>query len=158
MAGPIPRGLALLLSAGDGPVPALQALATPRQPAGAHLRVCSAAEVRAARAGLRCRVGDLRVPVGIFALPDGTFAAVHNSCPHSSMSLSDGDVEAAKCLIRCRGHGYGFNLRTGLCDVEDLVAPVFDCQLRGDDLWVDVTQTVNKARCYDPRTGKIQYD
>eukprot|EP01062_Namystynia_karyoxenos_P059667 TRINITY_DN51099_c0_g1_i1.p1 TRINITY_DN51099_c0_g1~~TRINITY_DN51099_c0_g1_i1.p1 ORF type:complete len:188 (+),score=48.74 TRINITY_DN51099_c0_g1_i1:69-566(+) len=160
-AGPPCSGLQLLLAAADT-APAcrsLAALLTPRAPAGAPAGApaCSAAAVRAAGGVLRCQVGERRVPVAVFALSDGGWAALHDSCPHSSMSLAGGAVDARKGLVRCKGHGLGFCLRTGQCDMEDMAAPTFAVEERGEELLVDVSRAANGAPNYDAASGRVRY-
>lgn len=41
----------------------------------------------------------------------GEVFAVHNSCTHAAVPLSDGDVD--DCAVECSMHGSRFDLRTG---------------------------------------------
>ena len=44
---------------------------------------------------------------------EGTVYAVPGVCPHEDVALFDGDLEGT--TIRCPGHSYEFDLRTGRC-------------------------------------------
>lgn len=67
----------------------------------------------------------------------GTFHAVDHACPHRTYSLSWGqpfDIEdAGRVLgvgIRCRGHGYAFELSTGCGDRGGYRLGVWEADLR----------------------------
>lgn len=67
----------------------------------------------------------------------GIFHAVDHACPHRTYSLSWGqpfDIEDAGRVVgrglRCRGHGYAFELSTGIGDREDYRLGVWDVELR----------------------------
>lgn len=68
----------------------------------------------------------------------GTFHAVDHACPHRAYSLSWGqpfDIEDAGRVvgrgIRCRGHGYAFELSTGAGDRGEYRLGVWQVELRG---------------------------
>jgi 3-phenylpropionate/trans-cinnamate dioxygenase ferredoxin subunit len=52
------------------------------------------------------------VPVAIFNV-DGRFYCLDDTCSHAQASLSDGDLDVARCAIECPLHGSAFDLRTG---------------------------------------------
>jgi 3-phenylpropionate/trans-cinnamate dioxygenase ferredoxin component len=58
----------------------------------------------------RVEVGD--VALAIFNV-DGEFFCLDDTCTHAEASLSDGDLDTARCLIECPLHGSAFDLRTG---------------------------------------------
>lgn len=67
----------------------------------------------------------------------GSFHAVDHACPHRTYSLSWGqpfDIEDAGRVVgrglRCRGHGYDFELSTGTGDRGEYRLGVWDVQLR----------------------------
>eukprot|EP00662_Eupelagonemidae_sp_cell21_P043333 gene43333-5443_t len=59
--------------------------------------------------------------------------------PAAVVPVPPSALDIDKGLVRCRGHGYGFCLRSGSCDVEDLAAPTFAAVVRGEEVWVDVS-------------------
>jgi 3-phenylpropionate/trans-cinnamate dioxygenase ferredoxin subunit len=62
--------------------------------------------------GHAARVEIDEVPVAIFNL-DGEFFCLDDTCSHAEASLSDGDLDTARCAIECPLHGSAFSLRTG---------------------------------------------
>ena len=58
----------------------------------------------------RVEVGD--VALAIFNV-DGEFFCIDDTCTHAEASLSDGDLDTARCLIECPLHGSAFDLETG---------------------------------------------
>lgn len=68
---------------------------------------------------------------------EGELIAVPGVCPHEDVSLADGDIEAGQ--IRCPGHSYLFDLRTGRC-VHDagLQLRRYPITQIGNEIWVDL--------------------
>jgi len=102
-------------------------------------RACAIEEIRDDEA-LAVVLGDLEVAV---ARDGDEFFAIQNLCSHAAVALSEGDVEG--CTIECWLHGSRFDLRTGKPTGLPATEPVatFPVDVRGDDVYVDITQTLN---------------
>ena len=102
-------------------------------------RACALEEIRDDEA-LAVVLGDLEVAV---ARDGDEFFAIQNLCSHAAVALSEGDVEG--CTIECWLHGSRFDLRTGKPTGLPATEPVatFPVDVRGDDVYVDITQTLN---------------
>jgi 3-phenylpropionate/trans-cinnamate dioxygenase ferredoxin component len=102
-------------------------------------RVCSVAEVPTDEA-LAVSAGDLDVAI---ARNGDEFFAVQDVCSHAEVALSEGEV--TDCTIECWMHGSRFDLRTGKPTGLPATEPVatFPIEVRGDDVYVDVTETLN---------------
>jgi 3-phenylpropionate/trans-cinnamate dioxygenase ferredoxin subunit len=102
-------------------------------------RACAIAEVRDDEA-LAVVLGDMEVAV---ARNGDEFFAIQNICSHAAVALSEGEVE--DCQIECWLHGSRFDLRTGKPTSFPATEPValFPVEVRGDDVYVDVTETIN---------------
>jgi 3-phenylpropionate/trans-cinnamate dioxygenase ferredoxin subunit len=74
---------------------------------------------------------------------DGEYFALQDLCSHASVSLSEGEVE--DCTVECWLHGSRFDLRTGKPTGLPATEPVatFPLEVRGDDIYVDTTTTLN---------------
>ena len=102
-------------------------------------RACTIADVRDDEA-LAVVLGDMEVAV---ARNGDEFFAIQNICSHAAVALSEGEVE--DCQIECWLHGSRFDLRTGKPTSFPATEPValFPVEVRGDDVYVDVTETIN---------------
>ena len=102
-------------------------------------RACAIADVRDDEA-LAVVLGDMEVAV---ARNGDEFFAIQNLCSHAAVALSEGEVE--DCQIECWLHGSRFDLRTGKPTSFPATEPValFPVEVRGDDVYVDVTETIN---------------
>jgi len=102
-------------------------------------RACAITDVRDDEA-LAVVLGDLEVAV---ARNGDEFFAIQNLCSHAAVALSEGEVE--DCQIECWLHGSRFDLRTGKPTSFPATEPValFPVEVRGDDVYVDVTETIN---------------
>ena len=71
------------------------------------------------------------------------FFAIEDQCSHAAVALSEGEV--SDCMIECYLHGSTFDLRTGKPTCLPATEPVatFPIELRGDDVFVDVSTTLN---------------
>ena len=69
--------------------------------------------------------------------------AVEDTCSHAAVALSEGDVEG--CTVECWLHGSRFDLRTGKPTGLPATEPVatFPVEVRGNDVYVDVSTTLN---------------
>jgi 3-phenylpropionate/trans-cinnamate dioxygenase ferredoxin component len=102
-------------------------------------RACAIADVREDEAHAVV-LGDMEVAV---ARNGDEFFAIQNLCSHAAVALSEGEVE--DCQIECWLHGSRFDLRTGKPTSFPATEPValFPVEVRGDDVYVDVTETIN---------------
>ncbi|MGD9958749.1 non-heme iron oxygenase ferredoxin subunit [Nocardioides sp.] len=103
------------------------------------VRVCSLGEVPADQA-LAVTAGDLEVAI---ARDGDEVFAIQDLCSHAEVALSEGEV--AECQIECWLHGSRFDLRTGKPTGLPATEPVstFPIEVRGDDVYVDITETLN---------------
>jgi 3-phenylpropionate/trans-cinnamate dioxygenase ferredoxin subunit len=69
--------------------------------------------------------------------------AVEDVCSHAAVALSEGEVD--ECTVECWLHGSRFDLRTGKPTGLPATEPVatFPVEVRGDDVYVDITTTLN---------------
>ncbi len=106
---------------------------------------------------LVCAIGDLPTvgaalaevggkQVAIVHTADGAVHAVQDQCTHGSVSLSEGEVEGDS--IECWLHGSRFDLSTGrpLCPPATVPLAVYAVELRGQDVYVDVTSPAQTAQ------------
>lgn len=55
---------------------------------------------------------------------DGTVYALQDGCAHAGSSLSAGELDGR--VVRCRGHGWKYDLRTGfVCGIEGFGVPTY---------------------------------
>jgi 3-phenylpropionate/trans-cinnamate dioxygenase ferredoxin subunit len=102
-------------------------------------RVCSVSEVSSDEA-LAVVAGEWDVAI---ARNGDEFFAIQDVCSHAEVALSEGEV--TDCTIECWMHGSRFDLRTGKPTGLPATEPVatFPIEVRGDDVYVDATQTLN---------------
>jgi 3-phenylpropionate/trans-cinnamate dioxygenase ferredoxin subunit len=102
-------------------------------------RVCAVGDVRADEA-LGVTVGEYDVAI---AREGDEFFAIQDLCSHAAVALSEGEVEG--CTVECWLHGSRFDLRTGKPTGLPATEPVatFPLEVRGDDIYVDTTTTLN---------------
>lgn len=67
---------------------------------------------------------------------DQTFHALENHCPHLGFPLTEGIVQDG--MIICGWHGWRIRLDDGRCPGKTLSARTYPCEVRGDDLYVEV--------------------
>lgn len=96
-----------------------------------------------------CRLADV-VPGELRAFPvpgvtwpvivtyvESELVAVQGVCPHEDVALADGDLVGAQ--LRCPGHGYGFDLRSGSCTHDrTLTLRRYPITIDGDAVLVDL--------------------
>ncbi len=68
---------------------------------------------------------------------DGQFFACDDECPHAGFSLAEGEVQDGK--IVCFGHGWGFDLQSGACDLMPVDIDVFPVQVVNGEVRVAIT-------------------
>ena len=105
----------------------------------AFQRACPLAELRADQA---TSVNLDGVDVAVARDGDDVYA-LQDLCSHAHVALSEGEV--ADCAIECWLHGSTFDLRTGKPTALPASEPVptFAVEVRGDDVFVDVTTPLN---------------
>ncbi len=76
-------------------------------------------------------------PIGIFRVGDRVYA-VDDVCPHAGFPLHEGEVEGRSVI--CPGHGWAFDLETGLApgEIDEEPLPRYEVRIDGDDVLVDV--------------------
>jgi nitrite reductase (NADH) small subunit len=95
--------------------------------------VCKRDEVAEGR-GRPFEVDGLRIAVFRDA---GEFHALLGRCPHANGSLGLGWIEEGEAV--CPLHRWRFKLTTGRCTtVRGESVHRFRCEVRGDDVWVEV--------------------
>ena len=104
-----------------------------------YTRACAVADVAD---GTAVRVVLDGVPVAVVR-SDGDVYAIHDVCSHANVALSEGEIEGQ--TIECWLHGSRFDLRTGKPTGLPATEPVstFPVEVRGTDVYVDVTTTLN---------------
>ena len=106
-------------------------------------RACGISDVPADEA-IGVTIGEYDVAV---AGHDGEYFALQDLCSHAAVALSEGEVEQTDggCQIECWLHGSMFDLRTGKPTNFPATEPVatFPVDVRGGDIYVDVTNTLN---------------
>ena len=102
-------------------------------------RACSLDEFREGEA-IGAKIGDQEVAI---ARDGDELFAVEDICSHAAVALSEGEVE--DCTVECWLHGSRFDLRTGKPTGLPATEPVstFPVEVRGTDVYVDVTTTLN---------------
>ncbi|HEU4734088.1 MAG TPA: Rieske (2Fe-2S) protein [Kofleriaceae bacterium] len=100
-----------------------------------RVRVCALAEV--VDGELRAfAVPGVTWPVIVTRI-DGALAAVPGVCPHEDVALAGGELHGH--ALRCPGHGYEFDLRTGRCRHDPgLELRRYPITLIDGDVWVDL--------------------
>jgi nitrite reductase/ring-hydroxylating ferredoxin subunit len=65
----------------------------------------------------------------------GELFCVDSACPHAGGPLCDGELNGHR--LECPLHGWGFDVRSGACDVQPrFVLPVHAIRERDGALWV----------------------
>ncbi len=101
-----------------------------------RVRVCDLAEVVADQVR-GFAVAGVTWPV-MLTLLDGALVAFPGVCPHDDVSLVDYGVRDGDG-VRCRVHGYTFDLRTGRCEHEPrLHLRRYRVTLIAGEVWVDL--------------------
>ncbi len=82
--------------------------ATERTDLAGYELVCELAELTVGQPA-RADVGG--IPMAIVRVSDTHVHAIHDTCTHANVSLSEGDLDG--CTLECWLHGSRFDLRTG---------------------------------------------
>ena len=70
---------------------------------------------------------------------EGELVAFPGVCPHDDVSLVDYGVREDSDVIRCRVHGYNFDLATGRCEHQpQLHLRRYKVTVVDDEVWVDL--------------------
>ena len=104
------------------------------------VRACATSDIPDTNV-LGVRIGDLAVAV---VRNGDEYFALHDSCSHADVALSEGDVDDG--VIDCWLHGSEFDLRTGkpLClPATDPVA-VYPVKIDGDAVYVNVDHPIEQ--------------
>lgn len=101
-----------------------------------RVRVCRLADVVAGE--LRAfRVTGVTWPV-ILSFVEHELIAVPGVCPHEDVGLADYG-ELCESTLRCRVHGFEFDIRTGRCEHDPrLHLRRYAVTVVGDEVWVDL--------------------
>ena len=67
---------------------------------------------------------------------NGRIFALEDLCPHLGFPLSEGLMQEGEVI--CSWHGWHVRLEDGVCRRERDRAKVFECEIRGDEVWVRV--------------------
>lgn len=85
----------------------------------------------------RARLAYGHKTIAVFRGASG-LCAVDNRCPHQGYSLLGGDVKGD--VLTCQWHNWKFDLaRDGLCTFGGESVRSYPVEVRGDEVWVDVT-------------------
>jgi 3-phenylpropionate/trans-cinnamate dioxygenase ferredoxin subunit len=77
--------------------------------------------------------------IAIFNI-DGVFHAIDDVCTHDGGPLAEGELSG--CELQCPRHGARFDVRTGRALCMPAIEPVtvHNAELRGDDLYLTITE------------------
>ncbi len=67
---------------------------------------------------------------------NGTVHAISDTCLHAGHSLGYGVLEGN--VVRCRGHGWRFDVRTGLVVGAEIGVPCYSAKVEGETIFVAV--------------------
>lgn len=96
-------------------------------------RVASVSELASEGLGHSVTADGLKLAVFRW---QGRIYAVEDLCPHLGFPLSEGIVQNGEVI--CSWHGWHVRLDDGTCRREREHAKVFPCEIRGDEVWVEV--------------------
>jgi nitrite reductase/ring-hydroxylating ferredoxin subunit len=90
--------------------------------------------------------------IGLYRIREKLYA-MEDVCPHAGSLLSGGAVEGT--LVACPGHGWEFDLETGLapgeCEEEPLIR--YPVRVEGDAVYVDLEAPIARGRPPGPAVG-----
>ena len=68
---------------------------------------------------------------------DGHLHGIESDCKHMRASLANGDIEDGH--VRCKWHGWKYNLETGEClNLKKTRLRVYEVSVEGDDIFVEI--------------------
>lgn len=105
------------------------------------IRAAKAAELRA-RGRLVFRHGGKQIV--LFSTSHG-FYACNNRCPHEGYPLVEGTLSSA-CVLTCNWHNWKFDLHSGETLYGGDRLRTYPLEIRGDAVWIDVTEPPRAAR------------
>lgn len=82
--------------------------------------------------------------IALFDTRDGIFAC-NNRCPHEGYPLREGSLDD-QCRLTCNWHNWKFDLRTGENAFGGDRLRTYPVELRGDEIWIDVTEAPVEQR------------
>ena len=97
------------------------------------VRVASLAELQSEGLGQAVKAAGLQI--ALFRWEDRVFA-VEDLCPHLGFPLSEGIVQCGEVI--CNWHGWHVRLEDGSCRRERERAKVFPCEIRGEDVYIQI--------------------
>jgi nitrite reductase/ring-hydroxylating ferredoxin subunit len=82
--------------------------------------------------------------VGLYRVGERVYA-MEDVCPHAGYPLHEGDLDGT-CIV-CPGHGWTFDLVTGLApgEIEEPPLERFPVRIVGDEIWIDVARPPDAA-------------
>lgn len=110
------------------------------QPTGWHF-ARSLSELKQSKA-LKVRIAGKQI--ALFHTPQGV-RACDNNCPHEGYPLSEGSL-SEDCTLTCNWHNWKFNLNTGDNLYGGDLLRIYPVELRGDEIWVDITDPPYEER------------
>ena len=87
--------------------------------------------------GLGVRIDGL--DIAIFRW-DESYHALENLCPHLGFPLTEGTVRDGAVI--CGWHGWRVRLADGGCHGKSSAARTFGCEVRGDDVYLEIPALV----------------
>jgi len=97
------------------------------------IRVASVSEIPTEGLGHAVKVEG----IGIAIFRSGNLLyAIEDLCPHLGFPLSEGIMQSGQVI--CGWHGWHIRLEDGACGRERARTKVFPCEIRGDDVYVQV--------------------
>jgi nitrite reductase/ring-hydroxylating ferredoxin subunit len=92
--------------------------------------------------GIRVRVDDHLI--GLYRLGDRLYA-MDDVCPHAGYPLHAGRLEGTRVV--CAGHGWEFDLITGLAPGEEDEEPLvrYPVHVAGEEVFVDVDDPIERS-------------
>ena len=100
---------------------------------GNWYRVAALAELPSEGLGHPVKADGLEIAVFKW---NGQVFAIEDLCPHLGFPLSEGILQEGEII--CSWHGWRVRLDDGTCRREREQAKTFPCEIRGDEVWVEL--------------------
>ncbi len=86
------------------------------------------------------------VEIGLYRVGDRVYA-MEDVCPHAGYPLHEGTVEGTRVV--CSGHGWEFDLESGLAPGEQDEEPLvrYPVRVEGEDVLVDFHSPIGRRPC-----------